>query len=106
VINLSFLLDLYYEAVDPTSLNRQGADVGTQYRTGIYYTGQDDLPVIKKSLEKLREKIGAPVVIEVKPLENFYTAEEYHQKYLDKNPGGYCHINQSLFDRARAAKPT
>jgi methionine-S-sulfoxide reductase len=106
VINLSFLLDLYYEAIDPASLNRQGADVGTQYRTGIYYTGQDDLPVIKKSLERLRKKIGAPVVIEVKPLENFYTAEEYHQKYLDKNPGGYCHINQSLFDRARAAKPT
>ncbi|MDR2758215.1 MAG: peptide-methionine (S)-S-oxide reductase MsrA [Spirochaetaceae bacterium] len=105
VISLSFLLDLYYEAVDPTSLNRQGADVGTQYRTGIYYTDREDLPVIKKSLEKLREKIGVPAVIEVKPLENFYTAEEYHQKYLEKNPGGYCHINQSLFDRAKAAKP-
>ncbi|MDR2028642.1 MAG: peptide-methionine (S)-S-oxide reductase MsrA [Treponema sp.] len=105
VISLPFLLDLYYEAVDPASLNRQGADVGTQYRTGIYYTDRDDLPLIEKSLEKLREKIGVPVAIEVKPLENFYTAEEYHQKYLEKNPGGYCHINQSLFDRAQSAKP-
>ncbi|MDR0589055.1 MAG: peptide-methionine (S)-S-oxide reductase MsrA [Spirochaetaceae bacterium] len=105
VISLAALLALYYEAVDPTALNRQGADIGTQYRTGIYYTDQEDLPVIKKSLEKLREKIGVPVVIEVKPLENFYTAEEYHQKYLEKNPGAYCHINQSLFDRAKAANP-
>ncbi|MDR0689193.1 MAG: peptide-methionine (S)-S-oxide reductase MsrA [Spirochaetaceae bacterium] len=105
VISLSFLLDLYYQAIDPASLNRQGADVGTQYRTGIYYTDQGDLPVIKKSLEKLRENIGVPVAIEVKPLENFYTAEEYHQKYLEKNPGGYCHIDQALFDQAKAARP-
>ncbi|MDR2630532.1 MAG: peptide-methionine (S)-S-oxide reductase MsrA [Spirochaetaceae bacterium] len=106
VISLSFLLDLYYEAVDPTSLNRQGADVGTQYRTGIYYTDEEDLPVIQKSLEKLREKLGVPAVIEVKPLKNYYPAEEYHQKYLDKNPGGYCHITPSQFNRAKAAQPT
>jgi methionine-S-sulfoxide reductase len=105
-ISLSFLLDLYYEAVDPTSLNRQGEDVGIQYRTGIYYTEAEDLPVIKNSLAKLREKLDLPVAIEVKPLENFYTAEEYHQKYLEKNPGGYCHINQALFNRAKTAEQT
>jgi methionine-S-sulfoxide reductase len=101
VISLAFLLDLYYEAIDPSSLNKQGEDEGTQYRTGIYYTDPADLSVINESLGRLREKIGAPVVIEVNPLENFYTAEEYHQKYLEKNPGGYCHINQSLFNRAK-----
>jgi methionine-S-sulfoxide reductase len=104
VIGLSFLLDLYYEAIDPTSLNRQGHDMGIQYRTGIYYTDKADLEIITPSIERLEAKIGRPVAIEVKALENFYTAEEYHQKYLDKNPGGYCHIDASLFDRARRAE--
>jgi methionine-S-sulfoxide reductase len=106
VISLAFLLDLYYEAIDPTSLNKQGEDEGVQYRTGIYYTDPADLPVINESLGKLREKIGAQAAIEIKPLENFYTAEEYHQKYLEKNPGGYCHINQALFNRAKTALPS
>lgn len=106
VVSLSFLLDLYYEAIDPTSLNKQGEDEGVQYRTGIYYTDGADLPEIRASLEKLEERIGAPVCIEVQPLEHFYSAEEYHQKYLDKNPGGYCHISQALFKRAAAAGRT
>jgi methionine-S-sulfoxide reductase len=105
-VSLSFLLDLYYEAIDPTSLNKQGEDEGVQYRTGIYYTDEADLPEIKASLEKLEKKIGAPALIEVQPLEHFYPAEEYHQKYLDKNPGGYCHISQALFNRAAAAGRT
>jgi peptide methionine sulfoxide reductase msrA/msrB len=106
VVGLPFLLDLYYEAIDPTSLNRQGDDVGVQYRTGIYYTDKADLGIITESIRRLEEKIGEPAVIEIGPLENFYTAEEYHQKYLDKNPGGYCHIGTSLFNRAKAAKDT
>jgi peptide methionine sulfoxide reductase msrA/msrB len=104
VISLPFLLDLYYEAVDPTSLNRQGNDVGTQYRTGIYYTDEADLDSITESIKRLEARIGGPTAIELKPLENFYSAEAYHQKYLDKNPGGYCHIGTPLFDRARAAE--
>jgi peptide methionine sulfoxide reductase msrA/msrB len=104
LIGLPFLLDLYYEAIDPVSLNRQGHDVGIQYRTGIYYTDPADLDVIAASIKRLEAKIGEPAAIEVKALENFYTAEEYHQKYLDKNPGGYCHIGPLLFDRARKAE--
>lgn len=103
-IDLAFLLEQYYEIIDPTSLNRQGADVGTQYRTGVYYTDEDDLRVIKDSIAKLQEKHKEPLAIEVKPLENYYRAEEYHQKYLEKNPRGYCHIGASEFEKAKNAK--
>jgi peptide methionine sulfoxide reductase msrA/msrB len=109
VLDLSFLLELFYEAVDPVSVNRQGHDAGTQYRTGVYYTDEKDFPVIEASLAGLREKCrlhdkrGKPVAIEAKLLENYYPAEEYHQKYLDKNPGGYCHIGSGTFRNLRAA---
>ena len=105
-ISLPFLLDLYYKTIDPTSLNKQGNDRGTQYRTGIYYTDSAERPVIEKSLEKLQKNFNKPLAIEVGPLENFYPAEEYHQDYLDKNPGGYCHINPGLFRMAKEAKDT
>ena len=97
-INLKRLLSLFYMLIDPTTLNRQGNDVGTQYRTGIYYTEEEDLTVIRESIVKLQERYKKPVAIEVKPLLNYDTAEEYHQKYLDKNPGGYCHINSTQFE--------
>lgn len=92
IINLAKLLDRYWSIIDPTILNRQGNDVGTQYRTGIYYMAQKDLPIIKESLEKEREKYDKPIVVEIEPLKVFYDAEEYHQRYLKKNPDGYCHI--------------
>ncbi len=100
---LPFLLELYYDAVDPTSVNRQGGDTGTQYRTGIYYVDPADEGVIHTSIQKLQKRLDKPVAIEVKPLDNFYSAEEYHQKYLDKNPGGYCHIGSDKFRRAAQA---
>jgi methionine-S-sulfoxide reductase len=100
VLNLEKLLSLYYEVIDPTSVNRQGADRGTQYRTGIYYVDETDRPVIDSSIGELQKKYSKPVAIEVEPLRNYYPAEEYHQKYLDKNPGGYCHIGQDAFKRA------
>lgn len=103
-ISLTFLLDRFYDAIDPTSLNRQGGDVGTQYRSGIYYTDEAEREIILGSIVLLQESCTEPVVIEVKPLECFYLAEEYHQKYLDKNPGGYCHIGSGLFEKARKAK--
>ena len=103
---LEFILDLYYKIIDPTSLNRQGNDRGTQYRTGIYYTDEADLPVIKKSLAELEKALSKPVAIEIAKLLNFFPAEEYHQKYLDKNPGGYCHIEPELFELAKRAKPS
>lgn len=103
VLPLDFLLDLYYEAIDPLAHNRQGGDTGEQYRTGIYYVSEEDAPVIKKSIDRLQSRYSSPVAIEVLPLRNFSTAEEYHQKYLDKNPGGYCHIGKAQFEKAAKA---
>lgn len=100
-ISLAELLELYYEVIDPVSVNRQGADAGEQYRTGIYYINDRDLPVIEKSIEKLQQKYEKPVAIEVKPLMNYSPAEDYHQKYLDKNPNGYCHIGPAHFEKAK-----
>ena len=97
-LELSSLLDLFYKVIDPTSLNRQGNDVGAQYRTGIYYIDETDRKTIDMSIFRLSERTPRPVVIEVKPLENYYAAEEYHQKYLEKNPGGYCHIGNDKFE--------
>jgi len=105
VASLPFLLGLYYDAIDPTSVDRQGNDVGAEYRTGIYYTDPADLPVIEQSLAELQKTLSAPVAIEVGPLVRYNAAEQYHQKYLDKNPGGYCHIPRKLFEAAAAAKP-
>ena len=97
---------MFFKAIDPTSLNKQGHDEGTRYRTGIYYTSADDLPVIQKVLSDEQKQYDSPIVVEMKPLENFYTAEEYHQDYLDKNPDGYCHLPLALFEFARKAKQT
>lgn len=102
ILPLKDLLILFYEVIDPTSVNRQGNDVGTQYRTGIYYIDETDLPIIKESLKELKKEYPVPLAIEVEPLDNYYPAEEYHQKYLDKNPGGYCHIGEEEFAKAKA----
>lgn len=102
-VSLTFLLEMFYGAIDPMSLNRQGGDVGSQYRTGVYYTDEADKDTILGSIALLQESCDKPVMIEVKPLMNFYTAEEYHQKYLDKNPSGYCHIGKAKFEKARRA---
>ncbi len=105
-VSLPFLLDLFYKTIDPTSVDRQGNDVGSQYRTGIFYTDKSDLPVIEKSIKELSLRYTEPIAIEVDELKNFYPAEDYHQDYLDKNPGGYCHINPALFKIAREARDT
>jgi len=105
VVGLEFLLKMYFKAIDPTSVNKQGHDEGTRYRTGIYYTDADDLPVINKVYAEEQANYPLPLAVEKLPLENFYTAEEYHQDYLDKNPTGYCHLPTSLFEFARKQKP-
>jgi len=92
VLTLSDVLDHFWKIINPTLLNRQGGDVGTQYRTGIYYLDPSDLPIIEISLKKIQEQHEKPVVTEVEPLKNYWPAEEYHQKYLVHNPRGYCHI--------------
>ncbi len=93
VLTLEHLLEKFFEIIEPTSLNKQGGDVGSQYRTGIYYTNESDLPTIQKIIEQVQQQYDKPIVTEVKPLDNYYLAEEYHQKYLEKNPDGYCHIS-------------
>lgn len=103
VIGLPYILELYFDVINPVSVNRQGGDVGSQYRTGIYYTKDQDAPVIEESIEKLQKQYKETIAIERVPLRNYYKAEEYHQKYLDKNPGGYCHIGADKFEKAKKA---
>ncbi|WP_040196640.1 peptide-methionine (S)-S-oxide reductase MsrA [Candidatus Soleaferrea massiliensis] len=99
---LEDLLELFYQIIDPTAVNRQGPDRGIQYRTGIYYVEEQDGPVIQRSLEKLQKRYDQPIAVENGRLENFYEAEDYHQKYLDRNPAGYCHIGADKFELARS----
>ena len=103
VLSTELQVRLYLKAVDPTSVNRQGEDTGTQYRTGNYYVDESDLPVIKKVFDEVQSEYSLPLAVEVMPLENFYLAEDYHQDYLDKNPAGYCHLPVALFEYARKA---
>ena len=98
VITVTQLLEYSFMAIDPLSVNRQGGDAGIQYRTGVYYTDAALLPEIEAVFRGEAQKAGAPLAVELKPLQNFYPAEEYHQKYLDKNPGGYCHIPPRLLN--------
>ena len=90
---LTELLEAYFRVIDPTSVNKQGEDEGIQYRTGVYYVDEADRPVIEAALRALAARVGKPLAVEAQALENFYPAEEYHQKYLEKNPNGYCHIH-------------
>ena len=103
-VSLEFLLRMFFVAIDPTSLNKQGHDEGTRYRTGIYYTDKEDLPIIEKVYAEEQNKCSEPFMVEKLPLHNFYPADEYHQDYLDKHPDGYCHLPKALFDFARKAK--
>ena len=91
-VPLAALLALFYKIIDPVSVDKQGEDEGHQYRTGIYFTNRADEGVIAASLAQLERQVGEKLAVEACPLEHFYDAEEYHQKYLDKNPGGYCHV--------------
>ena len=96
-ISLEELTDLFFCIIDPLSLNRQGHDEGTRYRTGIYYKEEAERTEIQKVYAREEAKIGAPLVVELEPLRNFFPAEERHQDYLDKNPDGYCHLPFKAF---------
>lgn len=100
-LTLKQLLKRFFEIIDPTSLNRQGNDIGEQYRTGIYYTDLNDKDEIFMALNELQMQYDNPIVVEAMPLENYYPAEEYHQNYLNKNPSGYCHIPFIAFEKAK-----
>lgn len=111
-VSLDQLLFAYYAVVDKTAVNRQGHDIGTQYQAGVYYADDASKAVVERvaAVERARTPGFA---VEIKPLENFFPAEEYHQDYLDKNPGGYCHIpfaeiarlSNSVIDAGEYARP-
>ena len=93
VIPLPLLLQAYLRTIDPFSLNRQGNDCGTQYRTGIYWTNPADEAAVVSALVNVARASGKQPRVEYGPLQNFYPAEAYHQDYLGRNPFGYCHVN-------------
>ena len=100
VISLTELLNHFFMIIDPLSVNRQGNDIGIQYRTGIYYTSDDQIAEAEAVFKREEEKAGSKLAVELEPLKNFFSAEEYHQKYLEKNPLGYCHIPRAMFSIA------
>ncbi|MCP2039846.1 peptide methionine sulfoxide reductase msrA/msrB [Neisseria sp. HSC-16F19] len=114
-LSLADIMQYFLRVVDPTSLNQQGNDRGTQYRSGVYYTDEADKAVIQAALDAEQAKYSRPIVVENEPLRQFFEAEEYHQDYLVKNPNGYCHIDirradeplpgKGGFDAARWQKP-
>lgn len=99
-LSIKQLLIRFVKAIDPTSVNRQGNDTGMQYRTGIYFTQAEEREEILPVLKELQDQYRAPFAVEVLPLDNYYPAEDYYQKYLIKNPSGYCHISGSVFEQA------
>ncbi len=110
-VDLNTLLSYYFKVINPVSVNKQGNDAGTQYRTGIYYTDEADLPVIEAKMAEVQADYDEPLAVEVEPLVHYFLAEEYHQDYLEKNPNGYCHIDLSvvediIIDPDRYPKPS
>ena len=110
-ISLREILLYYFRVIDPLSVNKQGNDVGRQYRTGVYYTDQADKAVIEQVFAEQEKQLGQTIAVELEPLRHYVLAEDYHQDYLKKNPGGYCHINvndayQPLVDPGQYEKPT
>lgn len=98
LVQLETLLDLFFEVVDPVSVNQQGNDRGAQYRSGIYYENEADLLVINDVIDDLSEMYTKDIAVEVVPLDGYYLAEDYHQDYLEKHPDGYCHIEFDAID--------
>lgn len=99
-VDINEILEHYFRIIDPFSINKQGNDIGRQYRTGIYYSDDKLKSVIEDFISHKQAKFTKPIAVEIEPLKNYIKAEEYHQKYLDKNPNGYCHIDLNL-----ASKP-
>ena len=96
IITLEKILEHFFRIIDPTSLNRQGYDIGTQYRTGIYYKTAEDKEIAENFIKAEAEKYNKPIVVDIKKESRFWNAEEYHQNYLIKNPKGYCHVDLNL----------
>ena len=99
VISLKTLLEHFLRFVDPYAVNRQAHDIGTQYRSGVYYVSEDQAKITKAYFDSV---LNPGYAIEIKPIACFYDAEEYHQDYLKKNPEGYCHVNLGLIKKSEA----
>ncbi|MDY4337934.1 peptide-methionine (R)-S-oxide reductase MsrB [Streptococcus sp. 21WXBC0057M1] len=110
-VSLREILLYYFRVIDPLSVNQQGNDRGRQYRTGIYYLDEEDLPTIYGLVQEQERMLGRKIAVEVEKLRHYILAEDYHQDYLKKNPGGYCHIDvrdaeKPLIDAANYEKPS
>jgi len=102
VVSLKQLAELFFKIIDPLSLNKQGEDEGTRYRTGVFYEDGTDASTLEAVFELVRSSLGVnSLPVELLSLSCFYPADEYHQDYLDKNPRGYCHLNPALFALAQ-----
>lgn len=98
IISLEKLLEYFFMIIDPMALNKQGNDIGKQYRTGIYFKNHSDELVIRKFIDSVQPNFEKQILTEVVPIKNYFKAEDYHQKYLEKNPHGYCHIDLSILN--------
>ncbi len=117
IVSLKTLAEQFFKIINPISLNRQGNDTGSQYRTGMYYVTETDRNTLASVMGEVRKKYDKPLAVELLPLQKYFLAEEYHQDYLKKNPGGYCHINLDslkdtqtekigLIDASKYSKPS
>ena len=98
IITLDEILENFFKIIDPYSKNRQGADIGTQYRTGIYWQEESQKNTVLNFLKSKQRKSSRRIAVEARQILNFYPAESYHQKYLERNPQGYCHVNLNSID--------
>ena len=95
-ISLEVVLKHFFRIIDPTQINRQGNDIGVQYRSAIYCYNETDRTLATQFIDGQKSNYKKPIQTQVLMASTFYEAEEYHQKYLDKNPYGYCHIDLNL----------
>ena len=116
-VSLKTLAEQFFKIINPVSVNRQGNDVGSQYRTGMYYVNDEDKMILVSVIVNVQAQYSKQLAVELMPLDNYYIAEEYHQDYLKNNPRGYCHISfdslkdilpssNCLVDPDKYAKPT
>ena len=98
IITLEEILENFFKIIDPYTLNRQGNDIGTQYRTGIYWQENEQKEIVLRFLKEKQKSTSKRIVVEPYPISSFYAAEMYHQKYLERNPQGYCHVDLNLID--------
>jgi len=96
VLSLKDVLEHFFRIIDPVTLNRQGPDQGSQYRSGVYYSDEEEKKIVLVFILEQQPSYTEPIVVEVEPVKNFYLAEAYHQNYLQRTPNGYCHINLML----------